>query len=133
MENLSPESRTLYELLKTATREEYERRFISYKTELLDAVKLSIDDTTVQIQGVQASLDEVKATVSSDLTALSSDLVALRSSVTTEIASLSEAITNLPRQTTATETARSGGSFPPGPRADAVGPDGHYYQQFHRG
>jgi hypothetical protein len=133
MENLSPESRTLYELLKTATREEYERRFISYKTELLDAVKLSINDTTVQIQGIQDSLDEVRAMVSSDLTALSSDLVALCSSFTMEIASLSEAITKLPRPTTDAETARSGVSFPQEPRADAVGLDGHRCHQFHRG
>jgi hypothetical protein len=59
MESLSSESRTIYEILKADTWEEYETRFLTHKKEVLDVVKVSIDETRLQIQGVSDAINSV--------------------------------------------------------------------------
>ena len=59
MENLSPESRLLYDLLKADTREAYEAKFLDHKKEILDAVKVFVDDTTKQFKEIEESLGSV--------------------------------------------------------------------------
>lgn len=61
MDNLSPESKALYELLKSDTKEEYESRFLQYKKEMLDAVKLFVDDTTSQIKDMEVTVEELRS------------------------------------------------------------------------
>jgi hypothetical protein len=59
MDALSPESKALYELPCVESKEEYESRFLDYK-ELLDAVKVFVDDTTGQLSDINATIDKTR-------------------------------------------------------------------------
>jgi hypothetical protein len=56
MESLSPESRALYDLLKTESAEIYESKFMACKKEIIDAVLASLDDTNNQIKDLNATV-----------------------------------------------------------------------------
>jgi hypothetical protein len=45
MDALSPGSKVLYDMLKADTAEIYDAKFASNKKEMLDAVKVFVDDT----------------------------------------------------------------------------------------
>jgi hypothetical protein len=60
MDALSPESKALYELLCVESKEEYESRFLDYKKDLLDAVKVFVDDTTGQLSDINATIDKTR-------------------------------------------------------------------------
>ena len=93
MENLSPESKALYDLLRAETTEEYEARFLAYKKETLDAVHKFVATTTKEIKAVSTEIEAVRTAVNTDLEAvkssLSIDLTAVKESLSSEIASLS--------------------------------------------
>jgi hypothetical protein len=92
MDALSPESRALYDLLRLETKEEYEARFIDYKKELLDAVKVFVDDTTGQLTDLNATVDDTRAQMSADLqaakVAIGAKLESVKTSLSSEIAGL---------------------------------------------
>jgi len=69
MDSLSPESQALYELLMIDTKEEYEKRFLDYKKEVLDVMKPFVADIGNQFKEVRASVETIRASVSSDLAA----------------------------------------------------------------
>ena len=46
MEDLSPEARTIYDLIHGETTAEFESRFLDYKKETLEAVRKFVADTT---------------------------------------------------------------------------------------
>jgi hypothetical protein len=125
MDALSPESRALYELPCMESKEEYESRFLECKKELLDAVKVFVDDTTGQISDINATVDETRFQMSADLQAAKASIsVELESSKTTlssEIVGLAKtldqalcsnpsamALPPLPRRVTLTPPARIG-------------------------
>ena len=66
MENLSPESKALYDLLRAETTEEYEARFLAYKKETLDAVHKFVATTTKEIKAVSTEIEAVRTVVSND-------------------------------------------------------------------
>ena len=45
MEELSPESKVLYDMITAETAELYESKFVEYKKEILDAVRKFVDGT----------------------------------------------------------------------------------------
>jgi hypothetical protein len=57
MENLSPESKVLYLLLKVETKEVYKNCFTNYKKEMIDAVYRYIKDTSTQIMDVASIVE----------------------------------------------------------------------------
>ncbi|KAK1679066.1 hypothetical protein QYE76_039914 [Lolium multiflorum] len=97
MEELTPESRALYELLKADTAEEYEKRFLHYKKEVLDAFHPFVVDTRAQLKSVDSGM----ASLSSDLQGVKAqfgqDLDAVRTTLTTEVANLTAAIAGIQR------------------------------------
>lgn len=70
MEELSPESRALYEILKAESEGEYEWRFVEYKKEMMDVIRPFVADTTKQIKAVNSSVALIQTTVSTDLEAV---------------------------------------------------------------
>jgi hypothetical protein len=74
MESLSPEAKLLYDMLKSETTEIHEAKFASYKKEMLDVVKVYVDDTTEQLKDLKTSLDFVKGHVENDLTGVKESL-----------------------------------------------------------
>jgi hypothetical protein len=88
MDALSPESKVLYDKLKADTAEIYEAKFASYKKEMLDAVKVFIDDTNSQIKGITVSLDTFHGQVEADIEyvkmTLGHDLSAVQHSLSVE-------------------------------------------------
>jgi hypothetical protein len=127
MDGLSPESKILYDMLKANTAEIYAAKFASYKKEMLDAVKVFIDDTNSLIKGITVSLDTLHGQVEADLesvkTTLGRDLSAVKHSLSTEIADLPAAMARVER-------------LDPGKQASAesaVGPNGHREDLYHQG
>jgi hypothetical protein len=127
MDSLSPESKVLYDMLKSDTAEIYEAKFASYKKEMLDAVKVFVDDTNSQIKGITASFDSFHGQVEADLesvkTTLGRDLSAVQHSLSAEIAGLATAVAQVVRIDSGKQTAAE----------PAVGPDGHRENMYHRG
>jgi hypothetical protein len=137
MENLTPEARALYDLLKADTREEYELRFLQYKKESLDAVRMFVDDTTTQIKAISSSVEDVRAAVSADLVvakeSIGADLVVVKASLSAEIAELAESVDRVMR---APPSNMAGGSASVAIRptgAGTAGPDGHREDLNYRG
>ena len=50
MDQLAPESRAIYDLLRAKTAKEHDARFLDYKKETLDAVHKFVTDTPKQIK-----------------------------------------------------------------------------------
>jgi hypothetical protein len=126
MESLSPEARALYDLLKADTREEYEARFLQYKKESLDAVKVFVDETTAQLKAVNLTVEGVRSAVGADL-----DTV--KTSLSADIANLAATVDRALHPPTTTVAAGSTSTAPPGAEVGAVGPDGHRDELHHRG
>ena len=59
MDELSPESKAIYDLLKGETSHEFESRFLDYK-ETLEAVHKFVADTGKQIKTVTSAVDSVQ-------------------------------------------------------------------------
>jgi hypothetical protein len=82
MDNLSAESKSLYEILKAESREEYEARFLAHKKEILDAMRDYVTDTTKQIQEINTAVDSVRIGMGKELTeareALGTELEAVK-------------------------------------------------------
>jgi hypothetical protein len=67
MDDLSPESHALYEMLQAESREEYEAHFVLYKKEMADALKVFVDDSVAQIKSMCASVDTSQQAMRADL------------------------------------------------------------------
>ena len=67
MDQLAPESRAIYDLLRAETAKEHDARFLDYKKETLDAVHKFVTDTGKQIKTVSAAVDSVRAAVTTDM------------------------------------------------------------------
>jgi hypothetical protein len=137
MDALSPESRALYDLLKADTREEYESRFLQYKKESLDAVKLFVDETRAQFKEMNASVEEVRAAISVDLVAASesigTELAAVKSSLGSQIVSLAATVDRVLRVDLPDLAGGSASAHSKRPVADTAGLDGHRVDLYHRG
>lgn len=121
MEGLSAESRALYEILKTDTREEYEAKFIVYKKEMLDAVKVFVDDTKEQLRVVSDNIDLASEKMGADLEVVKAtfaqELASVKFSLSGEISQLAATVDRAVRLNTRPP--------PWSPEDGAVGPDGH--------
>ncbi|XP_071679939.1 uncharacterized protein [Lolium perenne] len=137
MENLSPESKALYQLLRSETKEEYEIRFASYKKELLDAVKVFVDDTTEQITDVRTTIDGVRTAVSTDFQAakesLGAELDAVKTSLSSEIAGLAAAVDRAMRCDPGAVAGRPSSSASKEVDARTAGPEGRHWDPQNRG
>jgi hypothetical protein len=131
MESLSPESRKLYNLLKSESKEEYEERFAAYKKEMCDAVKVFVDDAQGQLKAVNDSLAEVKSSLHADLhaarAAVGGELEVVKISLSSEIAGLAATLDRVlhPDSVLGPPVMDPGGS--------ATGPRGHSCDLHHRG
>ena len=136
MEDLTPESRTIYELLKANTREEYEKRFLDHKKEILDAVREFVDDSNKQFGDLNVSLTSVQNGLAADLTetqaTIGAELDAAMKSLSSEIAELKDAVDRAIR--TSPSASAGGTPAPPSrtPADDVVG-QGHGSAHDHRG
>jgi hypothetical protein len=105
MEEWSPEAKTLYSILKAETKEEYEARFLDYKKESLNAVRIFVEDTKAKLHAVNDSIDAAKEATATEIaeirTTLGADLATMESKLSAEIAQLSttvdRAIRSIPR------------------------------------
>jgi hypothetical protein len=111
MESLSPESRALYDLLKTESAEVYESKFIAYKKEILDAVWASLDDTNNQIKDLSDTVATAQYQMGADLEAthhqFGSELAAVKGSLSAEIAALSSNMDRAIRSSPSTLAGRA--------------------------
>jgi hypothetical protein len=67
MEELSPEGRAIYELLKTESNAAYEERYLAHKKEVLDEIRGLVADTNQQIKGLENQLYHVQHAVETEL------------------------------------------------------------------
>lgn len=137
MESLSSVSRILYDLLTTESKEEYERRFLDYKKDMLDSIKPFVADTTSQLRTVRTAVESIRSYVGVDLedvkAHIGGEIDNMRESLGSEIAQLVAAVGRLSHPDpcareaapTATPTREPGGS--------SAGPEGHRYELQHRG
>jgi hypothetical protein len=90
MEEWSPEAKTLYSILKAETKEEYEARFLDYKKESLDAVRIFVEDTKAKLHAVNDSIDATKEATATEIaeirTTLGADLATMESKLSAKIA-----------------------------------------------
>lgn len=91
MEELSSEARALYELLKADTAEEYEKRFIDYKKEVLDAFHPFVVDTRAQLKSVDSGMAALSSDIQGVKVQIGQDLDAVRTTLSTEVANLTAA------------------------------------------
>ena len=93
MEQLSPESRALYDLLKADTDKIYERKFIDYKKEILNSVRVFVKDTT---ETIDTNLEAIQMRMGMDLEeikeSLGGDIVAVQSTLSSEISKLASTV-----------------------------------------
>lgn len=125
MESLSPESRQLYDMITSETEEIYEAKFLSYKKEMMDAVKKYVHDTTVQIKDLGNAVDSVQAQVGSDLRSVKEsfgqDLEEVKISLGAEIGNLTAAVDRFLRPSS---SKRGEELYVPPHRAHGHGDDG---------
>jgi hypothetical protein len=111
MEEWSPEAKTLYLILKAETKEEYEARFLDYKKESLDAIRIFVEDTKAKLHAVNESIDAAKEATVTEIaeiqTTLGADLATMESKLSVEIAQLS---TTMDRAIRSISSASAGGS-----------------------
>jgi hypothetical protein len=135
MEELSPEGRSLYELLKTESQVLYEERFLAHKKEVIDGVRGFVTDTNKQLKGIEAKIFSVQHAVETELMEVTavfhSDLESVRLQLSTELAHLSDSVDRV---------FQPGSSGPTVSQAATVlirdpvdGPDGHRCTPHHRG
>ena len=101
MENLSPDSKAIYDILKSATAEEYEQGFLKYKKDTLDAVHKFVADTDKQLKTMSTVVDSIRSTVTGDLetmkTSIEKDIDTVKVALSSDISALTEEIRRLPR------------------------------------
>jgi len=129
MEELSENSRALYELLKAETSEEYGRRFEEYKREVTNVIKPFVCDTGKQLKAVTAAVDDIRSTVSADLAETKAQIGDDLDSLKTEIAHLTTAIGRIARPDPGVPSASRGRDR----GGEPIGPDGHRCDQENRG
>jgi len=95
MEDLSDESKALYEILQAETKEAYEIRFLAHK-EILDAMRSNLAATREQIKAVADYVDAVHADMGAEIAeakaSLGAELSAFKSKLRAEIAQLSSSV-----------------------------------------
>jgi hypothetical protein len=128
MEDLSPKSLVLYNILKAETTEAFEERFMAHK-EILASIRASIADIDHRIESVHDSVDALHTTVEEEIvsikTALRSNIATVQGSLSTEISQLAIFVDRAIRFVS---TAEAGGVIGPQiwPTRDGVtGPSGH--------
>jgi len=101
MESLSLESKTIYKLLMADSKEEYERRFLDNKKEVLNALQPFIIYTKAQLNSVNVVFVDIKASVGADLeearSQIGGELDSVHKSLHAEITQLVVEIGRLPR------------------------------------
>ena len=111
MDELSTESRALYELLKADTDEIYERKFMDYKKEILDTVRVFIKETKAQFTAIDDSLESIQSRMGVDLEgvkeSLGGDIMAVQTALSLEIAKLAATVDRAIRSDT---NAAAGGA-----------------------
>lgn len=126
MDNLSAESKSLYEILKAESKEEYEARFLAHKKEILDAMRDYVTDTTKQIQEINTAVDSVRVGMGKELTeareALGTELEAVKAQISADIAHLATAVDRVARPSPDTAAGGSGGNGPDGHGSDSSTP-----------
>ncbi|KAK1686898.1 hypothetical protein QYE76_047746 [Lolium multiflorum] len=126
MDNLSAESKSLYEILKAESREEYEARFLAHKKEILDAMRDYVTDTTKQIQEINTAVDSVRIGMGKELTeareALGTELEAVKAQISADIAHLASAVDRVARPSPNPAAGGSGGNGPVGHGSDSPNP-----------
>ncbi|KAK1610510.1 hypothetical protein QYE76_034183 [Lolium multiflorum] len=133
MEELSPEARALYELLKADTAEEYEKRFIDYKKEVLDAFHPFVVDTRAQLKSVDSGMAALSSDLQGVKVQIGQDLDAVRTTLSTEVANLTAAIAGLPRHNPTTLARDPSTSQARESDGTNAGPDGHRWTHNSRG
>lgn len=137
MDDLLPESRALYELLKVESEEEYERRFAAYKLEMMELMRPFVADTTKQIKAVNSTVASIQTTVSADLVAVKAqigdELELVRRTLTSEISQLAARFGRDSRLDPGAVAEDLRTSHARGPGGDTAGPDGHRSDHTNRG
>ncbi|KAK1617590.1 hypothetical protein QYE76_023107 [Lolium multiflorum] len=133
MEELSPEARALYELLKADTAEEYEKRFIDYKKEVYDAFHPFVVDTRAQLKSVDSGMAALSSDLQGVKVQIGQDLDAVRTTLSTEVANLTAAIAGLPRHNPTTLARDPSTSQARESDGTNAGPDGHRWTHNSRG
>jgi hypothetical protein len=137
MENLTPESRALYDLLRAESKEEYESRFIVYKKELLDTIKVFIDDTTGQLSDINATINDARAQMSADLQAtkesIGVDLKSVKTTLNAEITGLAATLDRANRLDPTTKATASSSSITREMEPAAAGPNGRRWEHLNQG
>jgi hypothetical protein len=129
MEDMSPESLVLYNILKAETTKAFEEHFLAHKKEILASIRASIADIDHRIKSVHDSVDALHTTVEEEISsvkvALSSDLATVKGSLSAEISQLAVSVDRAIRFIS---TAEAGGvpGPPIWPTCDGIaGPSGH--------
>lgn len=129
MEDLSPESKAIYDLLMAETQQAYEQRFLDHKKQILDSVKKYVDETNKQFRTVHEAVDAVHEAVGTEIaearTSLESDLEKVQTKLSAEISQLSTVLdrVNRPIPNAAAGGSPESQSWRPG--VGAIGPEGH--------
>jgi hypothetical protein len=136
MEHLPPESCALDDLLHAYTQEKYERCFLDYKKEMLDAFHHFVADTNGQIKQINATVGSLQSIVRANLEVakvqIGDELTSIRISLHAEIAHLTAVVGRLPHPNPGIYaetymTCRSG------PFGHTAGPNGHNFIFTNRG
>jgi hypothetical protein len=129
MEELSPESLSLYNIHRAETTEAYEECFLAHQKEILDSVRASLADTDHRVKCVHDSVDTLHTTKEEEIAgikiALGSDITTVRGSLSTEISQLAIFVDCTIRFVS---SAKAGGITGPRiwpPRDGVASPSGH--------
>ena len=137
MDQLTPESRAIYDLIRVETAAEDDTRYLDYRRETLDAVQKFVTDTGKQIKTVSAAVDSVRSSLTTDMEeirlSLGDELAAVKSSLSAEISSLADLISRIPRPDPGAAADRPSASLGKEAAVAATGPDGHRWQHINRG
>jgi hypothetical protein len=137
MEDWSPEAKALYSILKAETKEEYEARFLDYKKESLDVVRIFVEDTKAKLLLVNESIDVAKvatgAKIAEICTSLGAELATMEGKLSAEITQLSTTVDRALRLSLSTEVDGSPASQNWHPGGSTVGPSGHREDHLNRG
>ena len=92
MEGLSDESRTIYDLIKASTSEEFDAKFLEYEQKTLGAVRTFVVDTEKELRTLGSNIDSVRAAVNADLEATRSSIDAVRTVVNGDLEAVRNSI-----------------------------------------
>ena len=85
MDQLSPDSRVIYDLIKASTSEEFDAKFLEYEKKMLGAVRKFVVDTEKQLKTVTTSMDSIRSDVTKDLEATRSSIDSVRDRKSTRL------------------------------------------------